>query len=136
MAPAVLAFIAAVWALLAQGDPGGFARVQEIARQIEARTPLTYNGQRHAALAYLGEKVLVDWVLLGWTFWPDEARAQKWAACVLVHEAVHMQYHTVNELPALWRQYICLDKLGAPQADKDFIYSLILKGEVPSGEEE
>ena len=53
----------------------------------------------------------------------NEEERNVWGACVLVHEAVHLRYNTYEEDIPLARQYVCLDRLGAPESMKDWVYS-------------
>ena len=53
--------------------------------------------------------------------WVNPRDQVVYGACTLAHEVTHFRYGSGHELPYL-HEYVCLDRLGAPQWLKDSTY--------------
>lgn len=110
-------FLIAAFMLLAAADPAGY-RMARAYPVTETSTPI--NGH-HAYAQWPPFRYSVQ------TSWYESAYPSPYnrmvLACTLAHEGAHLQFQTSSETIPLMQQYICLDRLGAPQVFKDYIYS-------------
>jgi len=119
-------FLVAAFLLLAAADPVGFGMASAYP-VTESATPI--NGHR-AYASWPPYRYSVQ------TAWFEEAYPGPYnrmaLACTLAHEGAHLHFRTSNETVPLMQQYICLDRVGAPQVLKDHVYGELKRALTPA----
>ena len=116
--------IASAMLLLLSHDPHGYRMYEPFQSLMTIVSPIIVNNNRFDCYAWwttTSKAVACDPFTIQKNI-SDKKQAPIWMACLLVHESVHMRNLDSTEEYPLTRQYVCLDRLGAPQWMKDWVY--------------
>lgn len=118
---ALIAWALGYWAVF---DPVSLAVVQPAQASIREESPIVRGG-----VSYLGwfdfrtGAISIDLPAIRRMYAGFEpGAADKYAACLAVHEAVHRELGNASHRLPLLHQYVCLDRMGAPWWMKDVVY--------------
>ena len=103
-------------------DPVSHALVSSYRNAIREESPIIRAGVQYDGW-YDGHTgaISIDWPRIR-ALLPREDDARAVAACLAVHEAVHRELGDASHRLPLLHQYVCLDRMGAPEWIKDMAY--------------
>lgn len=121
--------IVALSLFLSANDPFGWSLYQWFQARTYEVSPIVRDRQQYSCYTSWNPreeaKIECDFNILK-KLLGDSILFNQWTACVLVHEAIHARYRVSSEELPLVYQYVCLDRVGAPQWMKDQVYERLV----------